>query len=195
MHSDKNTRIEFIIERMFNMNSELNNDKLLTSNSEFITVNTGSFIKRNFKPDHPWLLNYGAGIQDSNDDRLLSNGVSGLLHTPEVVLGDSFEVIMLEGIQIKWLKYVKVDLKKLKGITTASPCCVYEGHDRRMNLDGENSYVKVLTGIKGFKPVSMKWNGQILNNENSLFLPASIKEDFYRVGVFHVKITKKGDIK
>lgn len=200
MKNDKNNRIEFIIEKLF-MANELNykqasydtNTQPKKSGWKLFHIDIGDSVKREFLPDHPWLYNFGTGIDDPNDDNLIALHTDYLIKKPQEIITDSFEFLVIKGSEIIWTKHVKTDIKKLKHISAPFAKAVYETHQRSVNiLGGEGLYGKNISACNSGGDIPIYYGGKPVNQEGfgELTFACSIKEHFYKLGVFHVQITK-----
>lgn len=198
MSTDKNTRIEFLIDNLLGMSSEKTaktSDFIALSrvNKEQIRVlDQTKFIKRNFKPNHPWLINMGAGIDNEHNDRYFSPSSELLVNEPKDTLGNEFEIYMVSGITLKWAKFARTERKRVRPLLLPNAKDIYEFHFREISFGGNDSYDKRLVGFNGFNTTPIMLEGQMLEIAHDAKIAitlCSVKEDIYRKGVFHVKIT------
>jgi len=188
--TDKNTRIEYLIEKLFNMKGGFSKGMRTThDDGQWIEINSGGGIKRNYVPDHPWLYNYGLGLDNDKNETLFDAAGGCHINEPAKTIGDDFEVVMFKDFSISWFKYVKFNPSKLRGISPISKCTLYEKHQRTIQLNGEVDYEKCMVGVNGFKQTPIMVQGKLHDTNDNIVLSASFKEEFYKVGVFHMKIT------
>lgn len=197
----ENKRIDFVIDMLFHMSHENDGVKSVVkthttkhSNDIAVEVSANALVKRSFTPNHPWLLNFGAGLDsEESDSRLFCESADHLVCDVRDILGGGFEYVAIHGLSLKWMKALPTDMKRLRGVSALGATDTYEVHERDIYLDREGKYHKAVSALNGNKPTNIFIQGMKVNqplDDIQLFMLSSIKEDFYRQGVFHVRITK-----
>lgn len=201
MKSTKTDRAEFIISKLLSLEvldySNRSKSNVLPSGKSKVTreklrhIDSGDFVKRNFDTDHPWILAFGTSDLD-DEETLYSNGVDFLVSPPQKTIGESFEYVHIVNGDVTWNKIVKYNPKLSKGISTTPGGFMFEVHTRVMNfLGGDSDYCKRLLACNSSGDLPTYYQGRKFNNDVDGFMciSASVKEELYKAGVFHVKIT------
>lgn len=197
----KTDRVEFIISKLLNLEAldyskgsimnVLPSGKSKITRKKLMHIDSGDFVKRNFDTDHPWVLAFGTSDLD-NEETLYSKGTDFLVSTPQKTIGESFEYVHIVNGEVTWNKIVKYNPKLSKGISTTPGGFMFEVHTRVMNfLGGESGYSKKLLSCNSSGDLPTYYQGSKFNNDVDGFMcmSASVKEELYKTGVFHVKIT------
>lgn len=194
----KNKRIDFFIEQFMGM-SHLHeitergvkgNHRNSNNGWNSEEIDPSKAIKRNFKPNHPFLLDFGSDIEDETSERLFAPSRDYLVSDMKELVGNGFESALLNGLSVIWVKVVPTDLKRLKGISAFKHDAAFEWHYRVKYFDGSGEYIKRIVATYKNNPVPVFYNGLPVENVyNQLVVLCSVKEDIYRSGVFHAKFT------
>ena len=204
----KNKRIDFIVNELLvsdvpyqysnshagELFSKGHGDKKLSC----FGFDVGGMVKRDITPSHPFLFNLGSGFK-GGDDRLFSSDKDFLITDLQAVLKGGYEYVMMCDSKIKWIKFEKCETRNYKNVSTVPFSDTYEVHYReRSILSGETEYIRDFFSVRNNKSLPIKFGNlvysELVSDENHLMqamLTASAKEDAYRLGVFHVKITNK----
>lgn len=194
----KNKRIEFMIEQCFDMDYDPELGESTSINrggEEKLHYYVDSVIKRDFKPKFPFLFNYGAGLDNKDDDTLFSKHYDYLICEPEDIMKDGFEYILIDNIKIKWMRIEPHCTKRNKRVFIHGKGSLFEVHYREKVLGGKQDYTKNFAALRGDKIPLIFCDKQYLkecsDDHYQTIMACSIKEEIYKDGVFHIKITKK----
>lgn len=189
----KYSRIEFLIENLLKLQfkapkiKEQRPPKHKSGYNE--TVDPGRYIKRSFTPDHPWIACMGEDFENL-DDRLLTTSSDYLVVEPAKMIGKEFEVYMFSNLSFHWAKLAKTEARYIRPLSLPFAKDIYEYHVRSISMSQKETYDKTAIGINGMKGTPlMLQNNPLRSDIDNLLVLSSVKEDLYRIGVFHVKIT------
>lgn len=194
----KNKRIDFFIDQFMGM-SHLHEITERGVKGNHINSNNGwrgeeidpsKAIKRTFKPDHPFLVDFGSDIEDETSERIFTRSKDYLVSDMKELIGNGFENTLLNGLSVIWIKVIPTDLKKLKGFSAFKHDAAFEYHYRVKYFDGSGEYIKRIVATYKNNPVPIFYNGAPVENVyDQLVALCSVKEDVCRNGVFHAKFT------
>ena len=146
----KNKRIDFFIDQFMGM-SHLHEITERGVKGNHINSNNGwrgeeidpsKAIKRTFKPDHPFLVDFGSDIEDETSERIFTRSKDYLVSDMKELIGNGFENTLLNGLSVIWIKVIPTDLKKLKGFSAFKHDAAFEYHYRVKYFDGSGEYIK-----------------------------------------------------
>jgi hypothetical protein len=126
------------------------------------------------------------------DDRLVACDHNLLLNTPQDILGESSEIVLLSDGMVKWSGYRKLK-KRPHNVWVSSPnASLYEWHYREIYLNGMESYGKRIVAFsKHGRPVTALVSGSKGGAGNdSLYavFAASVIEDAHRPNVLKATV-------
>ena len=144
----KNKRIDFIVNELLASDvpyryseahgGEVSSKGYGESELSLFVYDIGSMVKRQFVPSHPFLFNLGAGFNDG-EDRLFSTSQEYLITDLQSVLKGGYEHTMICDTKIKWIKFVQIDTRKYKALSTVPFSDTYEVHYREKSILARNN--------------------------------------------------------
>ena len=157
-----------------------------------------SLIKRTFYPDHPFIFNFGAGVDgDEHKEAIVSTHYDYLVCEPQDIMKGGFEYVLINEMKFKWMKYTEhstISCRE-KYLSVLGGGTIFECHYRTKTFSGEQEYIKNFSAACGKKIGLLYYQKQLLSNREDdhtqLMMACSIKEECYKKGVFHVKMTNK----
>lgn len=153
------------------------------------------------------LLNFGEMSPSSaftidirDENRIFTDSPELLLDHPAEIIGDSAEIVLLDGDVLRWRGYRKLK-KPPRGV-----CCIgkpshwFEAHLRDVTASGVAEYSKRIVAInKAGNPLPTKvyghWGCSPIFEGSHLIMCSSIIEDAHRANTFLVSIKDETEIK